>query len=442
MKFPNIGEIATHQIISVSINDTLSYAIEQMMQSEHRSIVIIREDGFSVLNVFDVINFKNKQYDLEIPLSDLHLAKVPVLKKEQNILDALEQIESAEFICVIDETNSLYGLVTHSDITANMDPDILMESYKLEDFFKIGKKVKTVTPDTSTSDVLKDMVKLAYDNIIIVDESAQPIGILTTKNIISLVKLHKDLTLSIRDYMISPVETLTQSTSIKDALAYIKTKHYKRAVIVDNEGIFVGVISQSELISLTYSNWVTLMHQHEEELAEVNTLLQKKTQKYEKLASTDVLTGLYNRYKFSELFLFEHQLMLRQNSKMSLLMLDIDFFKHVNDTYGHDVGDKVLVEVSNSILQTLRNVDIIGRWGGEEFVMLVPTADLTMATGLANNIRTTIAKKKIDIAKQVTVSIGVTQVQEDDTLQSALKRADNALYIAKESGRNKVVSQK
>lgn len=436
MKFPTIGEIATCQIISVNIDDKLSYAIDRMMQSEHRSIVVVREDGFSILNVFDVINFQNNQYDLDTPLSALNLSKVTVLQKETNVLEALEQIESAEFICVVDEENSLYGLVTHSDITANIDPDILMESYKLEDFFKIGKKVKTVSQDSITSDVLKDMVQLVYDNIIIVDEKIRPIGILTSKNIINLVKRHKDLSLPIQHYMVSPVESVKQSATIKEALTYIKTKHYKRAVIVNDEGVFIGVISQSELISLTYSNWVALMHQHEEELSELNTILKKETKKYERLASTDTLTCLYNRYKFSELFLFEHQVMLQRNNKMALLMLDIDFFKHVNDTYGHDVGDKVLVAISSSILQTLRNIDIVGRWGGEEFVMLLPTANLTIATQIANNIRTTIEKKKIDVTEGVTVSLGVTQIQKDDTLQRALKRADNALYIAKESGRN------
>lgn len=436
MKFPKIGEIATRKIISVSIDNTLSYAIEQMMQSEHRSIVILREDGFSVLSVFDVIGFKNKNYDLDSSLSLLNLPKVPTLKKDENVLDALEKIESAEFICVVDEKGSLYGLLTHSDITANIDPDILMESYKLEDFFKIGKKVKSVFQNSITANVLKDMVQLIYDNIIIVDEKLRPIGILTTKNIINLVKMHKDLTLPISSYMVSPVDTIYQSSTIKETLTYIKEKNYKRAVIVDKDDVLVGVISQSELISLTYSNWVNLMHQHEEELSEINTILQKKTKKYEQLASTDALTGLYNRYKFSELFLFEHRVMLQRNNKMSLLMLDIDFFKRVNDTYGHDVGDKILVEVSNTILQTLRNVDIVGRWGGEEFVMLIPTVELTMAVVIANNIRIAIEKKNIDTANSVTVSIGVTEIKEKDTLQRALKRADNALYEAKESGRN------
>jgi len=436
MKFPKIGDIASREVVSVDINDTLCNAIEKMTQNNHRSIVVKGEDGFSVLNVFDVITFKNQHIDLDTPLSSLNLTKVPVLQKEENILEALNQIQTSEFLCVVDEADNLYGLLTHSDITANMDPGILIESYKLEDFFKIGKKVKTVFKNEIASNVLQDMVRLTYDNIIIVDGEQKPIGILTTKNIINLVKLHKDLSQPIKEYMVTPVDTIKQSVSIKEALEYIKEKGYKRAVIVDEEGVFVGVISQSELISLTYSNWVNLMHQHEEELSEINTLLHNKTKKYEQLASTDTLTGLYNRYKFSEIFLYEYGLMLQRENKMSLAMLDIDFFKKVNDTYGHDIGDRVLKEVSNAILQTLRSTDTVGRWGGEEFVMLLPTADLDIAMKIAEKVRTTIATKEINVAKSVTVSLGVTEIKKGDTLEKALKRADNALYEAKESGRN------
>jgi len=440
MKFPKIGDIATKEIVSVDIDDTLAHAIEKMTQSNHRNIVVKRADGFSVLSVFDVINFKNQQCDLNTPLLDLNLKKVPTLHKEENILEALNTIENSDFLCIVDEQNNFYGLVTHSDITANMDPNILMESYRLEDFFKIGKKVKTVFKEDITSDVLDDMVALSYDNIIIVDKHNRPIGILTTKNVINLVKLHKDLSLPIKEYMVTPVETIPHTTTIKEALTYIKKKHFKRAVIVDDANVFVGVISQSELISLTYSNWVNLMHQHEEELAEINTFLKNKTKKYEKLAATDALTGLYNRYKFSELFLYEYELMLQRDNKMSLVMLDIDFFKKINDTYGHDIGDRVLVEVSNIILQSLRNTDTISRWGGEEFVMLLPTANLQTALKIAENIRKTIEQKEINIAKHVTVSLGVTEVQKEDILESALKRADEALYEAKKSGRNCVKS--
>ncbi|SFV49880.1 hypothetical protein MNB_SM-7-1471 [hydrothermal vent metagenome] len=436
MKFPKVGDIATREVVSVSRSDTLSYAVELMTKSNHRNIVVKEGKEFFVLGVFDVINFKNFYDDLDIPLSSLHLSKLPTISKEKNILEAFDEIKSSDFLCVIDEKGEFYGLITHSDITASMDPNILMESYQLEEFLTIGKKVETAFEDAITIDVFRDMSRYSYDNVIIVDKNRKPIGILTTKNIISLIKLDKDLSRPIKEYMITPVETISYKSTIKETLTYIQTKHFKRAVIVDEKERFVGVISQSELIALTYSNWVSFMHQHQEELYEINTLLHHKTKEYEKLAKTDALTGLYNRYKFSELFLHEYNLMLQKESKISLLMLDIDHFKKINDTYGHEIGDRVLVEISNTILQTLRNSDTVARWGGEEFVILLPNADIEVAKKVANNIRTAIEKREISIAKRVTVSIGVTEVKKGDTLEKALNRADSALYDAKKSGRN------
>jgi diguanylate cyclase (GGDEF)-like protein len=257
-----------------------------------------------------------------------------------------------------------------------------------------------------------------------------------------LIKSKSDLSLAIKYYMTSPVDTVRNTFTIKKALAFVKSKHYKRIVVVDEAGLFEGVIDQSELISLTYSNWATLMKEYQEELDEINLMLENKNKEYEHLASTDALTGLYNRYKFSELFLSSYKTMTQRDNKMSIIMLDIDFFKKVNDTYGHNVGDKVLIQVSHAILRTLRSIDIVSRWGGEEFMMLLPTADLDNASKLAEKIRLEIENQEIDIAGYVSVSLGVCEVREGDSMEDAVKRADDALYLAKNSGRNCVKTQK
>ena len=406
------------------------------MESEHRNIIITDDKEYFVLNVLDIISFKNEHCDFSKPLMTCKLPKVPTVHRETNILDALKLVESSEFLCVLDEEGDLYGLVTHSDIVANLDPSTLIRTYKLEDFFKIGKSIKTTSLDAKTSDVLQQMIDNNYDSIVVLDETKKPLGILTTKNVIALLKTQKDLSLPVKHYMITPVDAVKKSITVQEALEYIKQKHYKRVVVVDDDGSFVGIIKQSELISLTYSNWVNLMHKYQEELSEINAMLMQKSKKYEHLAATDPLTGLYNRSKFSELFLSEYNTMIRRDNAMSLIMLDIDFFKKVNDTYGHDVGDRVLVQVAHTLLKTLRNVDIIARWGGEEFVMLLPTADKKTAKEIANKIRVAIKGQKIDGIDGITASLGVSEVTRDDTLESALKRADEALYSAKKSGRD------
>jgi diguanylate cyclase (GGDEF)-like protein len=154
------------------------------------------------------------------------------------------------------------------------------------------------------------------------------------------------------------------------------------------------------------------------------------------MASVDQLTGLYNRYKFTELFVSLYATMVKRENDMSLIMLDIDHFKNINDTYGHNIGDKVLVEISNILKQYFRNVDIVGRWGGEEFVVLVPTANSVNGEKIAEKIRIAIKEAKILDDLQVTASFGITEIKLGDKLEVAISRADEALYEAKNSGRD------
>lgn len=119
--------------------------------------------------------------------------------------------------------------------------------------------------------------------------------------------------------------------------------------------------------------------------------------------------------------------------------MDIDFFKKVNDTYGHDIGDMILKGVSLIIRDVLRVSDYPFRWGGEEFIILCPSTTLQEIKVLAERLRERIAENDFSIHKHVTVSIGITQYHESEAVDEMIKRADQALYHAKESGRNRVI---
>ena len=164
--------------------------------------------------------------------------------------------------------------------------------------------------------------------------------------------------------------------------------------------------------------------------------LEKKLQK---LATRDSLTGAYNRYKMATLIEEEIKRAKRYGENFSLLMLDIDKFKNVNDTYGHDVGDYILQELSRIVLKTIRKTDSFGRWGGEEFMLLAPHTNAEQAVELAQKIRKNIEEHSFMHVKKVTLSIGVTQYKKDEKEKALLKRVDQALYEAKANGRNQVV---
>ena len=441
MKFPLISDIASTNVVTVDVSFTINSAIDEMIKNNHRNVVVTDNNDFYIFTVLDVLNIKASKIPLDTKLKDIELDQISTIDRERSVLDTLEYLNNKlEYICVINKDKTLYGLVTHTDITSNIDPDTLMENFRLDDFLKLGRRVKWVEKDDITLKLLDNMVSGSFDNVIIV-EDRKPIGILTTKDVMELIKNNNDLSLSVSHYMSSPVDTISKNATIKEALTFVKEKNYKRVVVVDDNGILTGIIAQKELISLTYSRWAVLMKEYQSELSEINNMLESKNREYEVMASTDSLTGLYNRHKFSELYLSSYTSMTQRGGSMSLIMLDIDFFKKVNDTYGHSIGDKVLIQVSHLLLKTLRNIDIVCRWGGEEFILLLPTATLENSLVLAETIRKNMAILEIDNVGVISASFGVSEVREGDSMQDVINRADKALYLAKDSGRDCVKTE-
>jgi len=170
--------------------------------------------------------------------------------------------------------------------------------------------------------------------------------------------------------------------------------------------------------------------------------LKKAEAQLRELATTDGLTGVYNRRYFLELATRELSLSQRNNRKTALLMLDADRFKSINDTYGHDVGDLVLKSLCAVCREILRDVDVFGRLGGEEFAVFLPETTKEGAVYAAERLRRALADARVPIGSQelqYTVSIGVAAATEATSdVESMLKAADTALYAAKQKGRNRV----
>lgn len=158
------------------------------------------------------------------------------------------------------------------------------------------------------------------------------------------------------------------------------------------------------------------------------------------LAITDQLTGLFNRRYMSRHLT---TLMAEATKPVSFMILDVDFFKQINDTYGHDVGDEVLREFATRISANVRGIDLACRFGGEEFVVVMPDTDMSFAYMVAERLRQSIADAPFNVSTlsaqlPVTISVGVASSQSGDTPDQLLKRADQALYRAKRDGRNRV----
>lgn len=160
----------------------------------------------------------------------------------------------------------------------------------------------------------------------------------------------------------------------------------------------------------------------------------------EKISQTDKLTQINNRVKLDDVLDMELARSNRYKNSFSVILLDIDKFKSVNDTYGHQVGDTVLVQTAQLLSKHLRKTDTLGRWGGEEFMIICSQTDEKGALNLAEALRSAMEKFEFDIVKNKTASFGVSEYKIGEDIDELLKRCDDALYQSKENGRNKVTS--
>lgn len=172
----------------------------------------------------------------------------------------------------------------------------------------------------------------------------------------------------------------------------------------------------------------------------VNLIIANYQRKLEAMATTDKLTGAANRHMFDVLFKQAHAQSKQSGSKLSAIMFDLDYFKQVNDIYGHPTGDVVLKKLTQTIRAMLRESDLIFRWGGEEFFLILPETDLKRAYEMAEKIREKVASLDIVFAGKsisITISLGVACITSDDSSNDLVEHADTALYVAKNNGRDR-----
>ncbi|MGR9000582.1 MAG: diguanylate cyclase [Gammaproteobacteria bacterium] len=251
----------------------------------------------------------------------------------------------------------------------------------------------------------------------------------------------------------------------------ITDKHYDMSVAVRNDrpqllGVFnkaVASITETERLDIL-NKWIAIKYEQKTDytligkislaiafifsfilyrqrlINQYNARLKALNQELEHLSKTDPLTGVANRHLLNHTFQEELERVHRYRSNLSIIMIDVDYFKTINDRFGHIIGDQVLKKLADLMSSTIRSTDLIGRWGGEEFLILCPETDLNGAIKLAENIRQNISHYNFGIPQTITVSQGVAEYQKMQSLEKFINCADNALYKAKEAGRNSVIA--
>lgn len=239
------------------------------------------------------------------------------------------------------------------------------------------------------------------------------------------------------------VESLTEDDQRKIYNNWIAVKYEK--------GIDYGLVWKVLLGASLFSGIILIWnrqlyaakretHEAIAELSIAQAQLKKKNEELKHLAITDRLTGLFNRMKLDQSLKMETKRFERYGRPVSIILMDIDYFKKINDTYGHQAGDEVLKTVSAILTDNLRQIDVIGRWGGEEFLIICPETDLECACGIAEKLRKTVESHDFGLDIAVTCSFGAAAIASNENDSDFIQKADDALYMAKENGRNRVES--
>ncbi|MDG6778312.1 diguanylate cyclase [Thiomicrorhabdus sp. zzn3] len=211
-------------------------------------------------------------------------------------------------------------------------------------------------------------------------------------------------------------------------------------VVDKNTGITRILGVSREITSLKKAEVVLKEHneQLEQEVRKRTEELRRALEEMESISIQDKLTGLYNRHKLDTTLLEYINLAHRYYAPFGLIILDLDNFKEINDAFGHYAGDKLLKGVSERLKKGCRKTDVIGRWGGDEFMILVPKADRKAIMSLGNHLRDTVQDSIFDVSVKLTISIGMTLYEEGDQMEDMILRADQALYESKRANRNQV----
>lgn len=221
-------------------------------------------------------------------------------------------------------------------------------------------------------------------------------------------------------------------------------KHYEELWLTISQGL-VWSGEMKELRKDGSSFWIkqtiTPEFDNKGEIIAYTSIAQDITEKkmVEEMSITDSLTQIYNRHKLDDAIKHEVNRFNRYRTNFCAILIDIDHFKMVNDNYGHQAGDDVLVKLASMMKENTRETDVCGRWGGEEFLIIAVEAELANAHAMAEKLRKNVEDEEFPPVKNITISIGVAQYQYGETIAHFINRADDALYQAKDAGRNKVV---
>jgi len=292
----------------------------------------------------------------------------------------------------------------------------------------MSRSVVTVRPGAPLAEACRLMAERRIGAVVVAGEDDVPVGIVSERDMVRRFAKRQPLGVAVEQVMARPLLTAAPKEPAAHALERMRENHIRRLVVVDSGGRLAGIITQTDILEASRRTLAELADRHV---------------KLTEAVRRDELTGLYNRRAFNNFFQIELGRTRRYGGLLALALFDLDHFKKVNDTHGHDAGDEVLRAFARLLQGNCREVDVAARYGGEEFLVLMPAVGTRAAAIFAERTRKELSGVEMRAAGgrrfRVTVSAGVCKwTLQADSLRAMLKLADQAMYKAKNSGRNRV----
>lgn len=416
----------------------------------HPSLEVLRYQDFnkryilynSFYRDYKVLNkFGFERIMFVLPNGTIYLRFHNFNKYGDKLSDIIRFIKTKEDISIIDK-NFLDSLIYYFPIYYNNQ--MIGSLYMSVPFYKVAKDLSETFNKTYIFIVDRDLINLKESKSFVESDISHNYFIegkilKNIKNIDLITTFNKN----IKDEIESHLKSRKSFVIFKEVNGkMISATFYSIYNFLENRHIGY-IVSYEE--DKTYSVFEKTFMISETSLFAILTLINlfifyilRMKKEAERKAVTDKLTGLFNRTIIDNLVEIEYERSKRTGKPISIILFDIDHFKKINDTYGHDKGDYVLKTIAQISKKTLRKSDYIIRWGGEEFLIILPETDLKGAINVAEKIRTNVENFYFKDIGRVTVSLGVAQIKTNENIDSAIKRGDEALYLAKNKGRNRV----
>jgi len=283
-------------------------------------------------------------------------------------------------------------------------------------------------PDSKIINICKEIRKIYYN---------KPIQIVIIAELKEDRLFEKFLSWGADDFVKKPLNPLEIQARVKAAIIRLK----KQISIYQERDFFKNAVFQEEQLSSKILDQNLYLKRAFQDITKQNTELKQVKKELEKIAMYDTLSGLLNRMSLFNRIDIEIERAMRAMFPLSGIMLDIDHFKPINDNFGHQCGDIVIHEIGNRLRSQLRKYDYAGRYGGEEFFIILPNTNLMQAYSIGERFRKEIANSSFQCSDEeikITVSLGIAQYRASEVREKWIERADKAMYLAKQEGRNKV----